>query len=166
MIDDLCRIFKRTARLKSAQTRKLLLLLTALVVIGNLAACQRKRGEAIVLEMEHIAAAEIPPIPTETPAAAPAETPAGEEEKPIEPGVDDITVDSHVMNKDVRGTSKDPRATNHELWLVKVQMMEGGRQFTVQAEQARYERLKAGDRVRVRYREGKYTHTVWSAEIE
>jgi hypothetical protein len=110
--------------------------------------------------MEHIAAVEFPTKPRETPAAAPAETPAGEEEKPVELGVDDITVDSYVMNQDARGTSKDPRATNHEQWLVKVQVVEGGRQFNVQAEQAQYERLKASDRVRVRYREGKYTHTV------
>ncbi len=59
------------------------------------------------------------------------------------------------MNKDLRGTSKDPRATDREQWLVKVRMVEGGRQVNVQAEPAQYEKLKAGDPVRVRYREGR-----------
>jgi hypothetical protein len=136
------------------------------LAIACMAACNRKDGEAIVLEKEHIAAAEISATPGGTPTVAPAAQPVTEEGKPIEMGADDITVDSYVMNKDLRGTSKDPRATDREQWLVKVRMVEGGRQFNVQAEPAQYERLKAGDRVRVRYREGRYTHTVWSAEIE
>lgn len=138
----------------------------ALIVIGSFGACYRRSGEAIILEMEHIAVAEIPATPTGTPAAPPAEASAFAEEKPIEMGPNDIPVDSYVMDKNQRGTSKDPRATNHEQWLVKVRMVEGGRQINVQAEQAQYEKLKLGDRVRVSYREGKYTHTVWSAQIE
>ena len=70
------------------------------------------------------------------------------------------------MKKNVRGTSKDPRAQpGHEQWRMTVQMVAGGRSFMVQARQRQYERFKVGDRVRVRYREGKYTGTVWSAEI-
>jgi hypothetical protein len=38
--------------------------------------------------------------------------------------------------------------------------------FSVQADQGQFDKLKAGDRVRVRYRIGKYTKTVWGAEIE
>jgi hypothetical protein len=70
------------------------------------------------------------------------------------------------MKKDVRGTSKDPRANpGVEQWRMTVQMVAGGRSFMVQAQQAQYERFKVGDRVKVRYRKGKYTDTVWSAEI-
>ena len=70
------------------------------------------------------------------------------------------------MKKNVRGTSKDPRARpGLEQWRITVQLVAGGGSFMVQAKQAQYERLKVGDRVKVRYREGKYTGTVWSAEI-
>lgn len=113
-------------------------LLTVFVLFGSLTGCQKKSGEAIVLTKEHIAIAETPVRSAGSPAATPVETPAGEEDKPIGPGADDITVDSYVMNKDLRGTSKDPRATDREQWLVKVRMVEGGRQFNVQAEPAQY----------------------------
>jgi hypothetical protein len=35
----------------------------------------------------------------------------------------------------------------------------------IQAEQAQFDKLKEGDRVKVRYRLGKYTKTVWAAEL-
>jgi hypothetical protein len=66
----------------------------------------------------------------------------------------------------LRGTSHDPRALQGEQWLVKVRMIDDGRMFNVQADQGQFDKLKAGDRVRVRYRIGKYTKTVWGAEIE
>lgn len=43
-------------------------------------------------------------------------------------------------------------------------MIDSGRQFTVQADQAQWEKLKDGDRVKVSYRQGKYTGTVRGAE--
>ena len=70
------------------------------------------------------------------------------------------------MKKNVRGTGKDPRAGHHEQWIVKVEMNSGGRRFNVQTDQARWEKLTIGDHVEVSYREGKYTGTVWAAEIE
>ena len=45
-------------------------------------------------------------------------------------------------------------------------MIDDGRTFNVQADQGQFDKLKEGDRVRVRYRIGKYTKTVWSAEID
>ena len=60
---------------------------------------------------------------------------------------------------------KDERATNHEQWIVKVRMLENGRTIQVRSERAQWERLRQGDRVKVRYRVGKYTGTVWDAEI-
>jgi hypothetical protein len=79
---------------------------------------------------------------------------------------DEIAVGNYVMKKNVRGTSKDPRAhPGLEQWRITVQLVAGGRSFMVQANQPQYERLKLGDRVKVRYRKGKYTDTVWSAEI-
>ena len=40
------------------------------------------------------------------------------------------------------------------------------RRIKVQTDRARWEKAKVGDRIKVSYRKGKYTGTVWSAEIE
>jgi hypothetical protein len=61
---------------------------------------------------------------------------------------------------------KDERATNHEQWIVKVRMRDNGRTIQVRADRAQWERLRENDQVKVTYRVGKYTGTVWDAEIE
>ena len=131
----------------------------ALLLIG-LSGCEKKSGEAVVLSKEHIDAA----LPTkETPNAQSATTPEAE----IRPMADDeIAVDGYVMKPEVRGTSHDPRALSHEQWLVKVRTLDDGRTFQVPADQAKWEKLRENDRIKVRYRTGKYTGTVWAAEIE
>jgi hypothetical protein len=79
---------------------------------------------------------------------------------------DEIVVETYVMKKAVRGTSKDPRAyPGQEQWRVTVELVAESGRFVVRAEQKQYERLKVGDRVKVRYKKGKYTGTVWSSEI-
>ena len=130
-----------------------------LLMIG-IAGCEKKSGEAVVLSKEHIDAA--PPI-KETPNAQSATTP----EAKLRPMADDeIAVDGYVMKPEARGTSRDPRALSHEQWIVKVRMLDNGRTFQVPADQAKWEKLRENDRVKVRYRTGKYTGTVWAAEIE
>ena len=79
---------------------------------------------------------------------------------------DEITVDGYVMKPETRGTSRDPRALKDEQWLVKVRMLDDGRRIQVHADRAQWEKLHENDRVKVRYRTGKYTGTVWAAEIE
>ena len=143
------------------------------MILLALAGCSRKSGEAVVLEKEHIAAAEI----RETPSAAPVNsitsptlTPLStandeaETVRELKPG--EIVVDEYVMDKDVRGTGKDPRALTDEQWLVRVEVISGGRKFDVHADRGLYEKVKPGDHVEVTYREGKYTGTIWSAEIK
>jgi len=137
-----------------------------LLAIFCLAGCEKHSGDAIVLTKELIAAA--PPISETSPASSPASpneisTSAGEM-RPI--GDDEITVDGYVMKPEVRGTSRDPRALKDEQWRVKVRIVDDGRTFNIQAEQGQFDKLKEGDRVRVRYQVGKYTKTVWGAEIE
>ena len=44
------------------------------------------------------------------------------------------------MDKDVRGTSKDPRAFTDEQWLVRVELVSGGRKIDVRADRKQYER--------------------------
>ena len=137
-----------------------------LLAIFYLAGCEKHSGEAVVFAKEYIAAA--PPIGETSPAGSPASpnevSTSAEELRPI--GDDEITADGYVMKPEVRGTSHDPRALKDEQWRVKVRMIYDGRTFNVQADQRQFDKLKEGDRVRVRYQLGKYTKTVWGAEIE
>ena len=129
-------------------------------LIISLTGCDKKSGEAVVLAKEHIDAA----LPTaETPATQSKPGPDAE----IRPMADDeIAVDGYVMKPEARGTSRDPRALKDEQWIVKVRTLDDGRTFQVPADQAKWERLRENDRVKVRYRTGKYTGTVWATEIE
>jgi hypothetical protein len=130
-----------------------------LLLIG-FSGCEKNSGEAVVLAKEHIDAA----LPNaETPSAE--STPGPDEQ--LRPMSDDqIAVDGYVMRPEARGTSRDPRALKHEQWIVKMRMLDKGRTFQVPADQARWEKLRENDRVKVRFRTGKYTGTVWAAEIE
>ena len=134
--------------------------LIAICLIIGLSGCEKKTGQAVVLTKEHIDAA----LPTaETPNAQSAPSP-DEQRRPMRD--DEIAVDGYVMKPEVRGTSHDPRALKDEQWIVKVRMLDNGRTFQVPADQAKWEKLRENDRVKVRYRTGKYTGTVWAAEIE
>ena len=149
------------------------------LVIWSAAGCNKKSGEALVLEKEHIAAREVTPTPKAEPSAIPTEstastteaTPGSDESTASEKVVtelheDEVNVDGYVMKKNVRGTSKDPRATDQERWIVKVQMIADLRRLDVQTDQPRWEKVKIGDRIKVTYRQGKYTGTVWDADID
>ena len=122
--------------------------------------CEKNSGEAVVLAKEHIDAA---PPTAETPNAA-SESNPDEQLRPM--ADDEIAIDGYVMKPDARGTSRDPRALTYEQWIVKVRMLDNGRTFQVPTDQARWEKLRENDRVKVGYRTGKYTGTVWAAEIE
>jgi|SRR5882724_5210559 len=61
---------------------------------------------------------------------------------------------------------KDERATNHEQWIVKIRMLDNSRTIQVRADRGQWERLRENDRVKVAYRTGKYTGTIWDAEIK
>ena len=114
----------------------------------------------MVLAKEHIDAA----LPTpETPNAESTPSPDAQ----LRPIADDeIAVDGYVMKPEARGTSRDPRALQDEQWLVKVRTLDYGHTFKVPTNQAKWEKLRENDRIKVRYRTDKYTGTVWAAEIE
>jgi hypothetical protein len=132
----------------------------AVFLIIAVTGCEKKRGEAVVIAKEHIDAA----LPTaETPNAQSAPSP-DEQRRPMRD--DEIAVDGYVMKPEVRGTSRDPRSLKDEQWIVKVRMLENGRTFQAPADQAQWRKLRENDRVKVRYRTGKYTRTVWAAEVE
>ena len=145
--------------------------MTALVVLLGAGGCTKKVGDAVVLEKEHIAATE--PSPTPAPVRTSSEitmtTPsptAPTEPLQTELAPDEIVVDTYVMKENVRGTSKDPRASSQEKWLMKVEMIQDHRRLTILADRAHFLKYKVGDRVRVRYKEGNYTGTVWDSQIE
>lgn len=122
--------------------------------------CEKNSGEAVVLAKEHIDAV----LPTaETPNAQSGSS-LNAQLRPMED--DDIAVDGYVMKPENRGTSRDPRAQQHEQWIVKVRMRDNGRRIEVRADRAKWEKLRENDRVKVTYRMGKCTGTVWDAEID
>jgi hypothetical protein len=45
-------------------------------------------------------------------------------------------------------------------------MIGGGRTIQVHADRGQWEKLRENDRVKFNYRAGKYTGTVWDAEIQ
>jgi hypothetical protein len=162
---------------KAMVVRVALVSLRVALILGvtlSLAACTKKRGEAIVLEKEHIDVAEVTPSPSPEPTPTTTTTttepqasssPSNDEPVLREMAPDEIEVDGYVMKKEVRGTSKDPRAGKDEKWLVKVEVVENGRRINVHSDRAHYEKVNVRDRIKVRYKEGNYTGTVWSAEI-
>ena len=120
-------------------------ILATFLIIG-VTGCHKKSGEAVVLSKEHIDAA--PPI-EQTQEAQSATT------SKVRPTADDeIVVDGYTMKPEVRGTSHDPRALRDEQWLVKVRILDGGRTLQAPADQAKWEKLRENDRVKVRYRTG------------
>jgi hypothetical protein len=144
--------------------------LCALIAFGGaglLTGCDKKSGDAVVLAKEHIAAAEVQPSPASdaaTPRAIPGPGSEEVEAKPL--AADEIVVDQIVMTAAVRGTGKDPRAIADEQWRVTVKLSGNGLQFNVQSDKGQWEKIKVGDRVHVKYSQGKYTGTVWGAEIQ
>ena len=150
----------------------------AVLAAASMGSCTKNLGEAVVLEKEHIDAADPSPTPPPTPVTTLNENPARPElstspsasasDEPVQTELapDEIVVDTYVMKKNVRGTKKDPRATTQEQWLMKVEAVQDGKRFTIHADRAHFLKYKVGERVRVRYKVGNYTGTVWDARIE
>lgn len=146
--------------------RQLILATAGLVTLSIFAGCDKKSGDAVVLAKEHIAAREVGETSKSESTATPSRSPAKEDETYRELRKDEIAVDQYVMRAVDRGTSRDPRAMDAEQWIVRVKMIYDLRRIDIRAEQSQFEKLKEGDRVRVSYLIGKYTNTVWGAEIK
>jgi hypothetical protein len=134
----------------------------ALLLVLTFSGCTTKRGEAVVLEKEHIDAAE--PRPSVTPEKS--NDPAKKEEPEVREMTDEEMAASDALMRKVRGTSKDPRAISEEQWRLEVQMVSNGRRLTIRTDRAHYDKLKPGDHIKVRYSEGNYTGTAWFADID
>ena len=87
-------------------------------------------------------------------------------------GCEKKSADAVVMGKDYVAAVKqgeeikNERATNHEQWIVKVRMLDNGRTVEAHVDRGQWEKLRESDRVKVAYRVGKYSGTVWDAEIK
>jgi len=53
-----------------------------------------------------------------------------------------------------------------EVWVVHIEMESEARKVDAYVTKEKWELLKAGDRVRTRYLEGNYSHTIWSTDLE
>ena len=124
-----------------------------------LSGCAKKSGEAIVIGKDYVPAIEREE--TAEPSPSPAVEDATSSASPIDESAETI-----VDTTDFIGPPIDSRATHREQWIVAVEMIEGGRKIDVRVDPERFNALKEGDRVRVEYREGKYTGTVWSSSIK
>src|SRR5213075_1150843 len=119
----------------------LLRIALALLATASISSCTKNLGDAVVLEKEHIDAAESSPTPPPTPVTTLSENPArpnsmtspsappSDEPVQTELAPDEIAVDSYVMKKNVRGTRKDPRASTQEQWLMKVEAVRDRKHF-------------------------------------
>jgi hypothetical protein len=125
---------------------------------------RQEEGEARVIGKERIAAAKIHETPHEEQAASPLEHVATTTEQSRNKG--DGSHDEQVSSEDETPATQDPRANDHEQWIVNVRMIDNGRQIDVRVDQPQWDKLKEGDRVQVAYRVGKYTGTVWWSEIK
>lgn len=149
--------------------------LTCVICLSSIlafAGCEKKSGDAVIILKEHIPArekgkgpaSEVAKTPKSEKPARPTKPVANEEEMNRDDGT--ITVDGYVMRPEARGTGQDPRALSHEQWIVTVRLVDSGRWFHVQTDRAQFEKLNNADLVHVVYRVGKYTGTVWAAEIK
>ena len=139
-------------------------MLSLLVAIAG-GGCETRHGEAIVRDKEHIPVAEAVPSPSAISSTHPANGAAAPNDEPI-PGEEIVTEEKEDSGTDVRGTRKDPRASDHEQWIVNVEMARDLRRIELRADQPQWAALKVGDRVQVTYKIGKYTGTVWDARIQ
>jgi len=145
--------------------KKCLSFVICLSAVLALAGCEKKSETAVVLLKEHIPVKESGYTSPKKKSASPVRSGANEEEKAIkqEPGT--ITVDGYIMRPEEQGTGRDPRALNREQWIVTVRSTNTGQTFRIQTDRRQFEEVNPPDLVQVVYRVGKYTGTVWGAEI-
>src|ERR1700730_11884831 len=139
------------------EIRKLLSVVFCLSTLLALSGCEKRSGHAVVILKEHIPARAKGPSPAGEMAKRPKserseEKPGINEEKETDRDDGTVTVDGHVMKREVRGTGQDPRARNHEQWIVTVRLTDIGNSFSVQTDRAQFEKLNVSDVVQVIYR--------------
>ena len=86
------------------------------------------------------------------------------------PGCTEKSQEAVVIGKEriaahVEGTDYKERESDHEQWVIEIKMKSGMR-ASAPVDEAQWNALKPGDRVRAKYSQGKYTGTIWAIEIQ
>ncbi|MGZ5537213.1 MAG: hypothetical protein ACXWG0_01655 [Chthoniobacterales bacterium] len=76
-----------------------------------------------------------------------------------------VVVDKEFIAAATEETKSNEHVLDHDQWIVKVQMLADMRRVDVHIERPEYDRIKVGDHLHVTYHQGKYTGTIWGAEI-
>jgi hypothetical protein len=84
--------------------------------------------------------------------------------KEYKPPVEIVEAPTPDAAEPTPGAANSPRMSD-EQWIVSVRMVSDNRWIDVPVLKSQFEKLKEGDQVKVVFREGKYTGTVWAAEI-
>jgi hypothetical protein len=84
--------------------------------------------------------------------------------KEYKPPVAIVEAPTPVEAETTPAAANSPRMSD-EQWIVSVRMVSDNRWIDVPVLKSQFEKLKEGDQVKVVFREGKYTGTVWAAEI-
>jgi uncharacterized OB-fold protein len=75
-----------------------------------------------------------------------------------------VTGKEHIPAATAAATPQEHRLAE-EQWIVNVEMVDDGRRVNLRVDKPVWERVTIGQRLRVTYREGKYTGTIWDSEI-
>ncbi len=138
------------------------------LLLFGLTSCWKKSGDAVVISKDYVPALKIDASPNEataSPSAASSRELDGRLLPPSPTPADDQD-DTDDSTDDVPDSAQDSRAVDHEQWIATVRMVRDGRVVDVRLDEARWDKLMIGDRVHVSYHEGKYTGTIWSAEMD
>lgn len=141
--------------------------LTLALLLCGLTSCWKKSGDGIVIAKDYVPALKTDASPNElSPSPSPERPELDARLLPPSPTPADDRDDTDESADDEATPPQDPRAVDHEQWIATVQMLRDRRLVEVRMDRARWEKIKVGDQVHVRYREGKYTGTIWSAEMD
>lgn len=115
--------------------RQLIALAAGLVLLSGFAGCWKRNGEAVIIGKEYVAAMEISATPKADNNASPIEPVTGDSPKQLAGSDDLATVEpEESTGVDDQGPAQDPRATDHDQWIVNVRMTNNARKIDVRVE--------------------------------
>lgn len=120
--------------------RQLIALAAGFVLLFGFAGCRKRNSEAVIIGKEYVAAMEISTTPKADNNASPIEPVSGD--SPKQPAGSDglVTGEPEESTRmDDQGPAQDPRATDHDQWIVNVRMTNSARKIDVRVEPPQWE---------------------------